>query len=91
MMMAVLLIKKEPDLIESANKLLLSPGISQVYYGDESARSLIIEGTVGDATLRSNMNWNKINSDKATQEILSHWQKLGQFRNDHPSIGAGDS
>ena len=81
--------KERTKSIESANKLLLSPGISQVYYGDESARSLIIEGTEGDATLRSNMNWNKINSDKATQKILSHWQKLGQFRNDHPSIGAG--
>ena len=81
--------KERTKSIESANKLLLSPGISQVYYGDESARSLIIEGTEGDATLRSNMNWNKINSDKATQEILSHWQKLGQFRNEHPAIGAG--
>lgn len=79
--------RKKP--IESANKLLLSPGISQVYYGDESARPLIIEGTVGDATLRSNMNWNEINSDKKTQEILVHWQKLGQFRNNHPAIGAG--
>ena len=81
--------KERTRSVESANKLLLSPGISQVYYGDESARSLIIEGTEGDATLRSNMNWNKINSDKVTQEILSHWQKLGQFRNEHPSIGAG--
>ena len=79
--------RKKP--IESANKLLLSPGISQVYYGDESARSLIIEGTVGDATLRSNMNWEQINSDKETQEILNHWQKLGRFRNNHPAIGAG--
>jgi len=81
--------KERTKSIESANKLLLSPGISQVYYGDESARSLIIEGTEGDATLRSNMNWEQIHSDKATQEILSHWQKLGQFRNEHPSIGAG--
>ncbi|MDH3322691.1 MAG: alpha-amylase family glycosyl hydrolase [Flavobacteriaceae bacterium] len=81
--------KERTKSIESANKLLLSPGISQVYYGDETARSLIIEGTVGDATLRSNMNWEQINSDKATQEILSHWQKLGQFRNNHPAIGTG--
>jgi alpha-amylase len=50
---------------------------------------LIIEGTEGDATLRSNMNWEQIQSDKKTQEILSHWQKLGQFRNEHPAIGAG--
>ena len=38
---------------ETANKLLLSPGTSQVYYGDESARRLLvkIEGTVGDANI----------------------------------------
>jgi len=81
--------KKRKKSIETANKLLLSPGISQVYYGDESARLLIIEGTVGDATLRSNMNWEQIKSDKKTQTILTHWQKLGQFRNNHPAIGAG--
>lgn len=75
--------------IESANKLLLSPGISQVYYGDESARSLTIEGTEGDATLRSDMNWEKISSDGKTKEILNHWQKLGRFRKDHPAVGTG--
>ena len=81
--------KNRTKSIESADKLLLSPGISQVYYGDESARSLIIEGTEGDATLRSNMNWKQINSDKETQTILKHWQKLGRFRKDHPAVGAG--
>ena len=50
---------------------------------------MIIEGTEGDATLRSFMNWEEINSDKKTQDILLHWQKIGQFRNNHPSIGAG--
>jgi len=74
---------------ETATKLLLSPGTSQIYYGDESARSLVIEGTIGDATLRSNMNWNDIQNDSLTKSILSHWQKLGKFRNDHPAIGAG--
>lgn len=75
--------------IESATKLLLSPGISQVYYGDESARSLVIEGTQGDATLRSFMNWDAIKSNPETQKILLHWQKLGQFRRNHPAVGAG--
>jgi len=74
---------------ESATKLLLATGTSQVYYGDESARSLIIKGTVGDATLRSFMNWNDIEGDYKTQEILKHWQKLGKFRVNHPAIGAG--
>ncbi len=81
--------KEREKSYESAVKLLLSPGAAQIYYGDESARSLIIEGTEGDATLRSFMNWNEINSDKKTQEILSHWQKIGQFRNNHLAVGAG--
>tara|TARA_R110002049_G_scaffold55382_4_gene153687 strand:+ start:396 stop:2057 length:1662 start_codon:yes stop_codon:yes gene_type:complete len=75
--------------IETATKLLLSPGTSQVYYGDESARSLIIEGTEGDATLRSFMNWEALQNNPDTQSILKHWQKLGKFRADHPAIGAG--
>ncbi len=70
---------------ETATKLLLSPGASQVYYGDEIARSLVIEGTVGDATLRSPIDWSNLNN-----EVLAHWQKLGQFRNNHPAVGAGE-
>jgi len=80
---------KREQPLESATKLLLSPGGAQIYYGDETARSLIIEETVGDATLRSNMNWNDISTNKKTKEILVHWQKLGKFRSKHPSIGAG--
>lgn len=80
---------KREKTIESGTKLLLSPGISQVYYGDESARSLVIEGTKGDATLRSFMNWKAIKTNPETQKYLAHWQKLGQFRKNHPAIGAG--
>ena len=75
--------------METATKLLLSPGTSQIYYGDESARNLIVEGTQGDATLRSFMNWDDIEKNPETQELLLHWQKLGQFRRDHLSVGAG--
>jgi alpha-amylase len=71
--------------IESGTKLLLTPGMSQIYYGDEIARSLVIEGTRGDATLRSVMDWEHLN-----QDILKHWQLLGRFRNTHKSIGAGE-
>lgn len=74
---------------KTANVLLLTPGVSQIYYGDESARDLTIEGSVGDATLRSYMNWQEIDSLGSTQKILSHWQKLGKFRNNHPAVGAG--
>ncbi|RAJ22792.1 alpha-amylase [Gelidibacter algens] len=74
---------------ETGTKLLLAPGTSQTYYGDESARDLIIEATIGDATLRSFMNWDSIASNQNTKSILNHWQKLGQFRKNHPAVGAG--
>ncbi|WP_160127531.1 alpha-amylase family glycosyl hydrolase [Kordia antarctica] len=80
--------KERSKTYESATKLLLTPGISQVYYGDETKRSLIIEGTNGDATLRSFMNWEDINNPE-TKDLLLHWQKLGTFRKAHPAIGAG--
>lgn len=69
---------------EAATKLLLTQGMSQLYYGDELARSLIIKGAKGDATLRSFMNW-----DTPDNEVLTHYQKLGKFRKNHPAIGAG--
>jgi len=81
--------KKREKTFESGTKLLLTPGVSQVYYGDETARSLDIEGTNGDATLRSMMNWDDLKTNKMTFKVLNHWQKLGQFRKNHPSVGAG--
>jgi alpha-amylase len=74
---------------ESGTKLLLSPGTSQVYYGDESARLLVVEGAVGDANLRSFMNWEDMSSSDQTKSVLVHWQKLGKFRQNHPAVGAG--
>ena len=81
--------KKREKTFESGTKLLLAPGISQIYYGDESARSLEIEGTQGDATLRSFMNWEDIATNAKTKEVMAHWQKLGLFRKNHPAVGAG--
>ena len=82
--------KKREKPFETGTILLLSPGTSQVYYGDESARPLIIDGASGDANLRSNMNWNEISSNEKNRKILSHWQKLGKFRAAHPAVGAGN-
>ena len=75
--------------MEAGMLLLLAPGASQVYYGDETERSLIIEGTVGDATLRSFMNWEDLTKVDSVDQTLSHYQKLGQFRKNHPAVGAG--
>ena len=81
--------KERKNPYHAANVLLLTPGASQIYYGDESARNLTIEGAQGDATLRSYMNWGELDSIPWNQKILGYWQKLGQFRNEHPAIGAG--
>jgi alpha-amylase len=81
--------KKRTRTYEAATKLLLSPGISQIYYGDETARSLEIEGAQGDATLRSFMNWEEVAKSAETRQLLMHYQKLGQFRARHPAVGAG--
>ncbi|UMY65962.1 alpha-amylase family glycosyl hydrolase [Flavobacterium sp. HJ-32-4] len=74
---------------ENANKLLLCPGISQTYYGDETARLLVVDDATGDAKLRSPMNWDAIEKDASTQAILEHWQKIGRFRGRHVAVGAG--
>ena len=81
--------KNREKSIVAGTKLLLTPAIAQVYYGDESARALDIKGTEGDATLRSFMNWDDIKSNEKTKKVLSHYQKIGQFRATHPAIGAG--
>ncbi len=74
---------------EAGTKLILAPGISQIYYGDETARDLTIEGAKGDATLRSNMNWSDLSVSASTNNLLQHYQKLGKFRANHPAVGAG--
>lgn len=81
--------KKRERTFEAGTKLLLAPGIAQVYYGDESARKLDIAGAQGDATLRLFMNWEELKTDTSKKELLLHYQKLGQFRANHPAVGAG--
>jgi alpha-amylase len=79
---------------ESANKLLLAPGAAQIYYGDETARRLDIAEAVGDAKLRSYMNWDELkqNAQRAGYKVAAvrqHWSKLGLFRQSHLAVGAG--
>lgn len=73
---------------ESATKLMLSPGAAQIFYGDEIGRDLTIDGTRGDATLRSNLDWTAIERANSAA-LLEHWRKLGVFRKAHPAVGAG--
>jgi alpha-amylase len=80
--------------MEAANKLLLAPGQAQIYYGDETARLLKIEGAQGDANLRSFMNWDQLKNNTrvglfGVAEVRNHWARLGRFRHAHPAVGAG--
>ncbi len=70
----------------AANALLLNPGAIQVYYGDEVARNLGPYADDFHQGTRSDMIWDL---DKERQMLLKHWQAVGQFRQRHPAIGAG--
>ncbi len=69
--------------------LLMLPGGIQIYYGDETNRPLDSSAKANadpgaGHQLRTFMNWDSID-----QGVLKHWQKLGQFRNNHLAVGAG--
>jgi len=86
--------KERTKVMETGSMLLLAPGGAQIYYGDETARTLTVEGAEGDAHLRSFMNWDELEANAERNgfkvaEVLAHWQKLGQFRREHVSVGAG--
>lgn len=72
----------------TAFKLMMAPGGVQIYYGDELARPMLVDGSYGDVGMRANMNWNDL-SQPETQALLAHWQKLGKFRQQFPAVGAG--
>lgn len=81
----------ENTMLYNAAAFLLLPGGIQIFYGDETNRPLYpgvaFDGYGGSGhALRSDMNWN--NMDKT---LLAQWQKVGQFRNKHVSIGAGSN
>jgi alpha-amylase len=79
---------------DTANRLLLAPGAAQIYYGDETARLLKVDGAEGDANLRSFMNWDDLAKDAQrggyrVGDVRAHWAKLGMFRQAHIAVGAG--
>ena len=79
--------RKNPEL--AGTLLLLAPGGAQIYYGDELARPLKVEGAEGDANLRSFMNWGDLERGDQTRQVLEHWRRVGRFRHAHPAVGAG--
>lgn len=74
------------NMIDCATTLLLSPGVSQVFYGDETGRTLSDArlNVDSDQAFRSDMNWNSVDSLQ-----LDHFRRLGRIRNQHPAIGKG--
>lgn len=76
------------NLIGQGTSLLLAPGGVQIYYGDETNRPIgwtdWFTSDYTDQRYRTDMNWDSIDED-----VLSHWQKVGSFRNKHVSVGAG--
>lgn len=81
----------ENTMLYNAAAFLLLPGGVQIFYGDETNRSLYsgvaFDGYGGSGhALRSDMNW-----DSMDKTLLAQWQKVGQFRNKHVSIGAGSN
>lgn len=83
------------NLINGGTSLLLAPGAVQIFYGDETARPLgwtdfFTKGEYKDQMYRTSMNWSDLtDSNSKASKTLAHWQKLGQFRNNHLSVGAG--
>ncbi|WP_428776286.1 alpha-amylase [Vibrio sp.] len=70
----------------AANALLLSPGGVQVFYGDEVARGIGPYADDFHQGTRSDMVWKL---DEPRQQLLTHWQAVGKFRQRHPAIGGG--
>lgn len=81
----------ERTMIYNGSALLLTPGGVQIFYGDESNRpsvpGMAFDGYGGSGhSLRSDMNWDSLN-----KTVLAHWQKVGQFRDNHVAVGAGQN
>lgn len=71
-------------LLEGGKNLLLLPGAVKIFYGDETARPMGEGGSDATQGTRSFMNWEEVD-----EEVLTHFRKLGTFRNRNLSVGAG--
>ena len=74
------------NMIDCATTFLISPGIAQIFYGDETLRPLSDAkyNVDSDQAFRSDMNWDSVN-----ETVLQHYQKLGKIRKANPVIGTG--
>ena len=74
------------NIIDCATTLLLTPGVAQVFYGDETRRGLSDAQFNVDSNqaFRSDMNWNSID-----EEVFKHFHRLGTIRKQHPTIATG--
>jgi alpha-amylase len=74
----------DQEQILAGSFLLLSPGGSQIFYGDEVGRENGPGGGDADQGSRSAFPW-----EKAGNAIHQHWQKVGQFRKANPAVALG--
>lgn len=75
------------NMADCGTTLLLTPGVAQIFYGDETGRKASAGPQMNvdsDQSFRSDMNWGNIDD-----AILRHYRKLGRIRRAHPAIGAG--
>ncbi|MGN1245716.1 MAG: alpha-amylase family glycosyl hydrolase [Muribaculaceae bacterium] len=74
------------NIIDCATTFLLTPGVAQVFYGDETCRKLSDArlNVDSDQAFRSDMNWNSIDS-----LTLKHYRTLGKIRRNNPVIASG--
>ena len=69
---------------QAGTALVLAPGGTQIFYGDESGRRLGPAGSDPTQGTRSDMNWTSTDPS-----ILAHFRKLTTFRKNHAAVGAG--
>ncbi|MCC8067751.1 MAG: hypothetical protein LIO94_11740, partial [Clostridiales bacterium] len=76
------------NMTDCLTTLLLSPGVAQLFYGDETRRDVshcpALQNVDSDQAFRADMDWDNIDVN-----LLNHCQKLGQIRRSHPVIATG--
>lgn len=89
-----LAISNRNHLKNGATLLMMLSGETRLLFGDESARPRDKNAPHWSEPHHGSMNWcDGTPGSEVTpcmdQNLLQHWQKLGQFRNRHPAIGSG--